>query len=54
MTGRILVALGLFLDLDFNHAYNPPCAFTAFATCPVPVKENQLNTRIPAGELRFP
>lgn len=41
------------VDLDFNRAYNPPCAFTEFATCPLPVKENWLDTRIPAGELRF-
>lgn len=41
------------VDLDFNRAYNPPCAFTAFATCPLPVKENQLQVRIPAGELRW-
>jgi uncharacterized protein len=42
-----------FVDLDFNRAYNPPCAFTEFATCPLPIKENQLNVRIPAGELRY-
>jgi uncharacterized protein len=42
-----------FVDLDFNRAYNPPCAFTEFATCPLPIKDNQLNVRIPAGELRF-
>jgi uncharacterized protein (DUF1684 family) len=42
-----------FVDLDFNRAYNPPCAFTEFATCPLPTRENQLNVRIPAGELRF-
>lgn len=41
------------VDLDFNRAYNPPCAFTAFATCPLPVKENQLQVRIRAGELRY-
>ena len=41
------------VDLDFNRAYNPPCAFTDFATCPLPVKENQLQIRIPAGELRW-
>jgi uncharacterized protein (DUF1684 family) len=41
------------VDVDFNRAYNPPCAFTAFATCPLPVKENQLAVRIPAGELRW-
>jgi uncharacterized protein len=41
------------VDLDFNRAYNPPCAFTEFATCPLPVKANQLNVRLPAGELRY-
>ena len=41
------------VDLDFNRAYNPPCAFTEFATCPLPIKENQLPIRIPAGELRY-
>ena len=41
------------VDLDFNRAYNPPCAFTEFATCPLPIKDNQLNVRIPAGERRF-
>ena len=41
------------VDLDFNRAYNPPCAFTDFATCPLPVKENQLPVAIRAGELRF-
>ena len=41
------------VDLDFNRAYNPPCAFTDFATCPLPVKENQLAVAIRAGELRF-
>ena len=41
-----------FVDLDFNRAYNPPCAFTDFATCPLPLKENQLAGAIRAGELR--
>ena len=41
------------VDLDFNRAYNPPCAFTAFATCPLPTKENQLAVAIRAGELRY-
>ncbi len=41
------------VDLDFNRAYNPPCAFTEFATCPLPIKENQLPVAIRAGELRF-
>jgi uncharacterized protein (DUF1684 family) len=41
------------VDLDFNRAYNPPCAFTAYATCPLPTKENQLNVAIRAGELNY-
>ncbi|RFS14552.1 DUF1684 domain-containing protein [Emticicia sp. C21] len=36
--------------LDFNKAYNPPCALTPYATCPLPVKENQLTVAIKAGE----
>jgi len=36
--------------LDFNRAYNPPCAFTDFATCPLPPQENYLPVRIEAGE----
>ncbi len=36
--------------LDFNRAYNPPCAFTAYATCPLPPRENKLPVRIEAGE----
>jgi uncharacterized protein (DUF1684 family) len=36
--------------LDFNKAYNPPCAFTPYATCPLPPKENRLPVAIPAGE----
>jgi uncharacterized protein (DUF1684 family) len=39
--------------LDFNQAYNPPCAFTPYATCPLPPKENHLATRIEAGEKRY-
>lgn len=41
-----------YVDLDFNRAYNPPCAFTDFATCPLPTKDNQLAVAIRAGELR--
>jgi uncharacterized protein (DUF1684 family) len=37
--------------LDFNKAESPPCAFTAFATCPLPPRENALPIRIEAGEL---
>jgi uncharacterized protein (DUF1684 family) len=36
--------------LDFNKAYNPPCAFTAFSTCPTPPPSNRLPFRIEAGE----
>lgn len=36
--------------LDFNKAYNPPCVFTKFATCPLPPKDNYLKLRITAGE----
>jgi uncharacterized protein len=39
--------------LDFNKAYNPPCAFTPYATCPLPPKENQLAVRIEAGEKKY-
>ena len=38
--------------LDFNKAYNPPCAFTAYATCPLPPPQNRLPIRIEAGEKR--
>lgn len=40
------------LNLDFNYAYNPPCAFTSFATCPIPPKENRLDFAVSAGEKR--
>jgi uncharacterized protein (DUF1684 family) len=37
--------------LDFNRAYSPPCAFTDFATCPLPPSQNRLAPAIEAGEL---
>ena len=37
--------------LDFNYAYNPPCAYTEFATCPIPPKSNRLPFAVLAGEL---
>lgn len=37
--------------LDFNEAQNPPCAFTPYATCPLPPKQNHLPVAIEAGEL---
>lgn len=39
--------------LDFNKAYNPPCVFTPYATCPLPPKQNQLPVAIEAGELNY-
>lgn len=39
--------------LDFNEAYNPPCAFNPFTTCPLPLPENRLKIRIPAGERNY-
>ena len=36
--------------IDFNKAYNPPCAFSAFTTCPLPPAQNVLKTSIAAGE----
>jgi uncharacterized protein (DUF1684 family) len=38
------------LEIDFNRAYNPPCAFTPYATCPLPLPENRLAITIEAGE----
>lgn len=39
--------------IDFNKAYNPPCAFTKFATCPLPPLQNILPISITAGEKKF-
>ena len=61
-SGRRTYGAGRFMDveapaagsravvLDFNEAYNPPCAFTPYATCPLPPKENVLPVAITAGE----
>ncbi|MBK9565179.1 MAG: DUF1684 domain-containing protein [Saprospiraceae bacterium] len=52
--GRFLDAVGPDANnkviMDFNRAYNPPCAFTLYATCPLPTKENKLPISIRAGE----
>ena len=58
--GKETYGAGRFLDteavkdgkvvVDFNTAYNPPCAFTAFATCPLPPAQNKLAVRVEAGE----
>ncbi len=61
-SGDTTYGAGRFLDaelvsgsnqvvLDFNLATNPPCAFTAFATCPLPTPENTLFVAIEAGEM---
>ncbi|MGY6553866.1 MAG: DUF1684 domain-containing protein [Wenzhouxiangella sp.] len=62
-SGRSTYGLGRFLYselpqdgrvvLDFNRAYNPPCAFSAYTTCPLPPPENRINWPIEAGELRY-
>jgi uncharacterized protein (DUF1684 family) len=39
--------------LDFNKAYNPPCAFNPHTTCPLPPEQNRMRVRIEAGELDY-
>ncbi len=61
--GKETYGAGRFLDtgppkdgkvvIDFNTAYNPPCAFTAYATCPLPPAQNKLALRVEAGEKKF-
>lgn len=41
------------VELDFNRAYNPPCVFTPFATCPLPWPANRLRIRVDAGERAY-
>jgi uncharacterized protein (DUF1684 family) len=36
--------------LDFNKAYNPPCVFSEYSTCPLPLPQNRLRVRVEAGE----
>jgi hypothetical protein len=53
--GRALITAppeGGLVTLDFNRTSNLPCAFTAFATCPLPPAQNRLSVRVEAGELR--
>jgi uncharacterized protein (DUF1684 family) len=62
-TGRETYGAGRFLDtdpprdgkvvVDFNKAYNPPCAFTTFATCPLPPRQNHLAVAVTAGEKKY-
>jgi uncharacterized protein len=54
--GRFLYAdlpKGGKVVLDFNKAYSPPCAFTPYATCPLPPRQNRLPVRVEAGELAY-
>ncbi|HEX6981803.1 MAG TPA: DUF1684 domain-containing protein [Balneolaceae bacterium] len=39
--------------IDFNKAYNPPCVFTEFATCPLPPAQNRLPVKVTAGEKMY-
>jgi len=52
--GRFLYSDGLPRDgrlvVDFNKAYNPPCVFNDYSTCPLPPQQNRLNLAITAGE----
>lgn len=63
-TGNTTYGAGRFIDvekpdaegntyIDFNKAYNPPCAFTPFATCPLPPPQNRLSLNIEAGEKNY-
>ena len=40
--------------LDFNQAYNPPCSFNPYTTCPIPLRENELPIKVLAGEKNYP
>lgn len=62
-SGRETYGLGRFLYadwprggkvvLDFNQAYNPPCAFSEYTTCPLPPPENRLDLHVTAGEKKY-
>lgn len=41
------------VTIDFNRAYNPPCVFSPYATCPMPAPGNRLSIRVEAGELTY-
>ena len=41
------------VEIDFNKAYNPPCAYNPYTTCPLPHARNRLPVEIPAGEKRY-
>lgn len=62
-SGRETYGAGRFLEVprpsngsvqvNFNRAYNPPCAFSSFATCPLPPPQNKIALRVEAGEKRY-
>lgn len=55
--GRYLYSDGMPKDgrliVDFNKAYNPPCAFNPYSTCPIPPQRNRMNVLVQAGEKDF-
>ena len=55
--GRFLYSDGMpengRVVVDFNKAYNPPCAFNDFSTCPLPPQENRLDIAVTAGEKKY-
>jgi len=55
--GRFLIIEKVDYDgsyiIDFNKAYNPPCTFTEFATCPLPPPQNRLPIKVTAGEKKY-
>jgi len=52
LTGEI-DEINATVSLDFNRAYNPPCAFTEFATCPMPPASNRIAAKVFAGEKKY-
>ena len=55
--GRFLYSDGMPEDgrlvVDFNKAYNPPCAFNEYSTCPLPPQQNRLRLAVRAGEMKY-
>ena len=54
--GRFLdipIPAGASVPVDFNKAYNPPCALNEFATCPLPPWQNRLKLKVTAGEKKY-
>ncbi len=52
LSAQVPAERGLF-TLDFNYAVNPPCSFTAYATCPLPPRSNFIKARVEAGERKY-